>query len=357
MNINEKYIARCLQLAENGLGTTFPNPMVGAVVTYDNQIIGEGWHQQAGEPHAEVNAIAQVKNKAWLPEATLYVNLEPCSHHGKTPPCSDLIIEKGIKKVVIGMIDPFKKVAGRGIKKLLDAGCQLKVGVLEEDCKTLNKRFFTYHIHKRPYIILKWASTLDGYLSPHNYPHYPTHKAPVWITGNHAQQLVHQWRSQEQAILVGANTVVADNPSLTTRLWFGKNPTRIIIGNPEKLPLDAHVLNEEANNVLITRQKANFTLGTTTEQILVPNGKDTLGELMKTLYDKEIQSLIVEGGRHTLQQFIDAGLWDEARVFTGNKKFYSGTKAPVLSETKLIETNKINNDLLKIYKNDKNLSI
>lgn len=352
MNINEKYINRCLQLAENGLGTTYPNPLVGAVVVHENKIIGEGWHQQAGKPHAEVNAIAQIKDESLLKQATIYVNLEPCSHFGKTPPCSDLIIDKGIKKVVIGMLDPFKKVAGRGIKKLLDAGCQVQVGVLEEKCKALNKRFLSYHLQKRPYIILKWATSQDGFLSPFQFPEVPEKPAPIWITGSQSKQLVHQWRSQEQGILVGANTVLADQPSLTTRLWKGKNPIRIILDPNLKLNADCNIFNADAKSIWVHDEK----LQNKSHGKCVSEGinfeKNPLTELMQVLHKHEIQSLIVEGGAFTLNAFIAANLWDEARVFTGKSQFQKGTPAPTLPASKLIEEKLINKDQLKIYRND-----
>ena len=225
MNIHEKYIKRCIELAKNGLGATYPNPLVGSVIVYKNKIIGEGWHQKAGAPHAEVNAINSVKDESLLNKSTIYVSLEPCSHFGKTPPCSDLIIAKGIKKVIIGTVDPFAEVAGRGIKKLMEAGCEVQVGILEKECQDLNKRFFTFHQKKRPYIILKWAQTTDGFIAPK----VQEKREPVWITNQYSKQLVHKWRSEEQAILVGTNTAIADNPKLNTRLWNGKNPVRVVI--------------------------------------------------------------------------------------------------------------------------------
>ena len=224
---------RCLQLAKNGLGSTYPNPMVGSVIVYEDRIIGEGWHQQAGQPHAEVNAVNSVNDQSLLDKATIYVSLEPCSHFGKTPPCSDLIIAKGIKKVVIGTVDPFAEVAGRGIKKLIDAGCEVLVGVLEQECQQLNKRFFTFHQKKRPYIILKWAESLDGFIAPEAKSR--SSREPVWITNSYSKQLVHKWRAEEQSILVGTKTVEADNPSLTTRDWSGKSPTRIVLDRELKI--------------------------------------------------------------------------------------------------------------------------
>ena len=219
MKIHEKYIRRCIELAKNGLGTTHPNPLVGSIIVYKDEIIGEGWHKKAGEPHAEVIAINSVKDKSLLPKATIYVSLEPCSHFGKTPPCCDLIIANIIPNVVIGTMDPFAKVAGNGIKKLVEAGKNVIVGILEDECNELNKRFFTFHNKKRPYIILKWAESLDGFIAPLT----KVKKEPVWITNDYSRQLVHKWRSEEQAILVGTNTIIDDNPSLTTRDWTGNN--------------------------------------------------------------------------------------------------------------------------------------
>ncbi|GGE29304.1 bifunctional diaminohydroxyphosphoribosylaminopyrimidine deaminase/5-amino-6-(5-phosphoribosylamino)uracil reductase RibD [Psychroflexus planctonicus] len=352
MNINEKYIKRCLELAENGLGNTYPNPLVGAVVVHENKIIGEGWHHEAGKPHAEVNAIAQVKDESLLKQSTIYVNLEPCSHFGKTPPCSDLIIAKGIKKVVIGMLDPFEKVAGRGIKKLMDAGCQVQVGVLEDQCKALNQRFLTYHLQKRPYIILKWAASQDGYLSPFLFPEIPKNPAPVWITGSQSKQLVHLWRSQEQAILVGANTVLADQPSLTTRLWKGKNPTRVILDPDLTLTAEAKVFNSETKSIWIHDEKIQNKNHSLSVSEPMQFAEDSLSKLMQILYKHEIQSLIVEGGAFTLNQFIQANLWDEARVFTGKSIFKKGTPAPTLPKEKIREEKIIDIDQLKIYRND-----
>lgn len=352
MNINEKYIQRCLDLAENGLGTTYPNPLVGSVIVHNHRIIGEGWHRQAGKAHAEVNAIAQVQDESLLKEATIYVNLEPCSHFGKTPPCSDLIIAKGIKKVVIGMLDPFEKVAGRGIKKLLDAGCQVQVGILEEKCKSLNKRFLSYHLKKRPYIILKWAASQDGFLSPYQFPEIPKDPAPFWITGSESKQLVHQWRSQEQGILVGSNTVLADQPNLTTRLWYGKNPTRIVLDPNLKLNANAKVFSDEAKSIWVHDQKLQQHPLKHIQSAGINFQENTLTELLQVLYTYEIQSLIVEGGAFTLDAFIKSNLWDEARVFLGQKRFTKGTPAPILSIEKQTEEKYINKDLLKIYKND-----
>ena len=349
MNIHEKYIKRCIELARNGLGNTYPNPMVGSVIVYDGKIIGEGWHRKAGEAHAEVNAIHSVKDEKLLKKATIYVSLEPCSHYGKTPPCSDLIIDKGIKKVVIGTMDPFAKVAGRGIKKLMDAGCEVNVGVLEKECLELNKRFFTYHNQKRPYIILKWAQSLDGFIAPE----FKDEKRPVWITNKYSGQLVHKWRSEEASILVGTTTVRNDNPMLNVRKWTGENPVRIVIDKDLKIPEKASILDGSQKTIVICQQKPSDPENDNLKFETISFSENISKQICEALYKHEIQSVIVEGGSRTLQQFIDSGLWDEARIFTGRSQFKTGTKAPELSTSAMFEDEKrIENDNLKIYRND-----
>ena len=294
---DEMFMNRCVQLAALGLGKVQPNPMVGAVVVHQNKIIGEGYHHQYGQPHAEVNAIASVRDTSLLKESTLYVSLEPCSHFGKTPPCADAIIKHGIPKVVIGTTDPHDKVNGNGVRKLLSAGVEVIEHVCEDECRELNKRFFTYHQQHRPYIILKWAQTSDGYMdidrstsdSPHDY----------WITNPALKVIVHKWRSEEDAILVGYNTVLNDKPQLTTRLYPGKNPKRYVLAREEEV-LDGYYS---------------------------PLPMD-LSEAMGKLYEQKIQSVIVEGGRKTLDRFLEAGLWDEARILVGAQKWGMGTKGP-----------------------------
>lgn len=333
MKLHEIYIKRCLDLAKNGLGTTYPNPMVGSVIVHNGKIIGEGWHKKAGEAHAEVNAINSVKNKSLLKESTIYVSLEPCSHFGKTPPCSDLIIHHKIPNVVIGTIDPFAKVAGNGIKKLIEAGCKVTVGVLESKCNELNKRFFTFHQKKRPYIILKWAETADGFIAPKA----RDKKEPVWITNPYSRQLVHKWRSEEQAILVGTQTVLDDNPSLTVRDWTGNNPVRIVLDKKNKIPKENLIFDSSARTILVSESDINYN-------------ESIAKQIVALLFKKDIQSVIIEGGNKTLQTFIDENLWDEARVFKGNTIFSSGTNAPVITE-KIIAQKKIVNDQLVIYSN------
>jgi len=323
---DEKYIRRCIQLAQNGLGTTYPNPMVGSVIVYEDTIIGEGWHKKAGEPHAEVNAINSVKDKSLLQKATIYVSLEPCSHFGKTPPCSDLIVKNKIPKVVIGTVDPNVKVAGNGIKKLVEAGINVTVGILENECNELNKRFFTFHQKKRPYIILKWAESQDGFISPKE----KSEQKPVWITNTYSRQLVHKWRSEEQAILVGTQTVIDDNPKLDVRDWTGKNPTRIVLDRNNRIEKSRNVFDNQSKTLFFSKEKTNNDKENLIFETL-DFEKNIASQVADALYKHQIQSVIIEGGRQTIQTFIDANLWDEARIFKGNILFKEGTAAPILN--------------------------
>ncbi|WP_394340976.1 bifunctional diaminohydroxyphosphoribosylaminopyrimidine deaminase/5-amino-6-(5-phosphoribosylamino)uracil reductase RibD [Oceanihabitans sediminis] len=321
---HEDYIKRCIQIAKLGLGTTRPNPTVGAVIVYNNTIIGEGFTDPYGGNHAEVNAIRAVKNKELLKEATLYVTLEPCSHFGKTPPCSDLIIKNKIPNIVIGCVDDNPEVAGKGIKKLRDAGHQVTVGVLEAACKKHHKRFFTFHNKKRPYIILKWVETEDGFIAPKT----KNENKPVWITNEISRQLVHKWRDEEHAILVGTNTVIQDNPSLTVRDYTGNNPIRVVLDKENSLDKNYAVFNEAAETIILKEHTAK--------------------DICDSLFSRQIQSIIIEGGSKTLQMFIDENLWDEARVFYGKTLFNEGIKAPVFSG-KLHATEKILEDTLEVF--------
>ena len=349
MTAHEHYIKRCIQLAENGLGRTYPNPIVGSVIVYNDRIIGEGWHHKAGEAHAEVNAVASVKDKSLFSKSTIYVSLEPCSHYGKTPPCSNLIIDSGIKKVVIGTVDPFSEVAGKGIKKLLDAGCEVRVGVLEKECRELNRRFFTFHTKQRPYIILKWAQSADAFLAP--LPQKDAERKPVWITNKYSQQLVHKWRAEEQAIMVGTNTAVADNPKLNTRLWQGKDPVRIVLDRKQRIPADSHLFDNSVKTIILSEKPSVERAGENVIFEQVDFSEDLPQQVCEILYSHEIQSVIIEGGRQTLQTFLDAGIWDEARVFEGNIRFNKGIKAPKISG-EVIYDSEITGDRLKIYRND-----
>ena len=327
------------------MGTTYPNPLVGSVIVFENQIIGEGWHKKAGQAHAEVNAINSVKNKYLLSKATIYVSLEPCSHFGKTPPCSDLIIENKIPNVVIGTVDPNEKVAGKGIQKLLEAGTHVTIGILENECLELNKRFFTFHNKKRPYIILKWAETADGFIAPKE----KNEQKPVWITNQYSRQLVHKWRSEEQAILVGTQTVLDDNPTLNVRDWHGNNPAKIILDRQNRLNEDLVVFNSTEKTIVFSETKRDFKNKNCYSEVLNFN-ENLAQEICISLFQNSIQSVIIEGGARTLQTFIDANLWDEARIFKGKNSFIEGTKAPVFSGN-LIDQKNILDDELLIYKN------
>ena len=345
MKTHEKYIERCIQLAKNGLGTTYPNPMVGSVIVYKDTIIGEGWHKKAGEPHAEVNAINSVKDKSLLKKATIYVSLEPCSHFGKTPPCSDLIIKNEIPQVVIGTVDPNIKVAGNGIKKLIEAGINVTVGILENECHELNKRFFTFHQQKRPYVILKWAESQDGFIAPK----VKSEQKPVWITNSYSRQLVHKWRSEEQAILVGTQTVIDDNPKLDVRDWTGNNPTRIVLDQNNRIAENTHVFDNQMKTIAFSKTKTN-TIKENLIFEIVDFEKNMASQVTDAMYKHQIQSVIIEGGQQTLQTFIDANLWDEARIFKGNIHLIEGTKAPKLNGSYL-EKYAIGQDELIISRN------
>jgi diaminohydroxyphosphoribosylaminopyrimidine deaminase/5-amino-6-(5-phosphoribosylamino)uracil reductase len=353
VKIHEKYISRCIELAKNGLGTTYPNPLVGSVIVYDGKIIGEGWHKKAGEPHAEVNAVNAVKDKSLLKKATIYVSLEPCSHFGKTPPCCDLIIQNKIPNVVIGTVDPNVKVAGNGIKKLIEAGINVTVGILEAECNELNKRFFTFHKKKRPYIILKWAESQDGFIAPDETlrkAQNDNEKKPVWITNTYSRQLVHKWRSEEQAILVGTQTVIDDNPKLNTRDWAGNNPIRVVLDLNNRIPEENAVFDNQVKTIVFTKS-TNATNKENTIFERIDFEQNIAQQILDVLYQHQIQSVIIEGGRQTLQTFIDANLWDEARIFVGNLSFQSGTKAPILT-TKPFQKYSIGTDELIISRND-----
>ena len=324
---------RCLELAECGLGNVAPNPMVGAAVVYNGRIIGEGYHRKCGEAHAEVNAINAVEDKALLRESTLYVSLEPCSHTGKTPPCTDLIIEHQIPRVVIAMVDPFEKVAGSGIQKLRDNGVDVTVGVLEDEARWLNRRFITFHTKKRPYIILKWAQTLDGFIDIERTADSPIE--PNWITNNACRTLVHRWRSEENGILVGNKTVINDNPKLNIRFWQGTNPTRILIDRTLSTPSDRAIFDGSQPTIVFTgknsgssNRKDLFDNIDNLKVVAIDFAKDTELQMFEYLYGQNIQSIIVEGGANTLQRFIDINRWDEARIFYGPKLFFKGVKAP-----------------------------
>lgn len=337
---------RCLELARLGAGNVAPNPMVGSVIVYQGKIIGEGFHREYGGPHAEVNAINSVPDPELLKKSTLYVSLEPCAHHGLTPPCSDLIIEKEIPEVVIGTIDPFSEVAGKGIEKLGKAGVKVTLGVLEKECRELNKRFFTFHEKKRPFIILKWAQTIDGFIDVKRCPE--SFGEPTWITGDLALQLVHKIRSEESAILVGTNTAEKDNPSLTVRNWPGENPCRIVLDKKLRLPGSLNLFNGKQKTIVFNGVKNEEKNSLSFVKIDIK--KEVLPQIMGKLYQRNILSVIVEGGRQLLESFFDSGMWDEAHVFIGDTCFYDGIRAPQI-KGKLAASEILGNDQLKIFTN------
>lgn len=340
MDRNVQFMKRALELAEWGRGQVSPNPMVGCVIVHDDSIIGEGYHQQYGGPHAEPNAVHTVERPELLKESTVYVTLEPCAHFGKTPPCAQLLIDKQVKKVVVAVKDPNPLVAGRGIQMLRDAGIEVETGLLEQEAAASNKRFFTQIQKKRPYIILKWAQTKDGFVARADY-------SSKWISNAHSRQLAHRWRAEEDAIMVGTKTAYYDNPRLNTRDWEGKDPVRVVIDKKLTLDSNLHLFDrsqpticynlekdEEEENLSFVKLEQDFRLQ----------------DILDDLYRKNIQSLIVEGGSFLLQMFISEELWDEARVFIGDTRFDSGIPAPLLNQ-KPEEMRDIMGDLLCVYKN------
>lgn len=349
------YMNRCLELALNGIGNVAPNPMVGSVVVYKDSIIAEGYHKEYGYDHAERMAINAVKDKDLLKQSTLYVSLEPCSHFGKTPPCTDLIIESGIKRVVVASRDPNPKVQGRGIETLTKAGIDVTYGILEKEAKELNRRFFVYHVKKRPYIILKWAQTLDGYIDSIRKPDDPI--APVWITNDLARTLVHRWRSEEQAILIGTNTVAKDNPRLDVRDWNGRNPLRVVLDRKLRLSTDYHVFDGTiptllfiGNNSSASARKPEFASIPNLEMLTIDFAKGEEGQVLKELYERNVLSIIIEGGAMLISSFVKKGLWDEARVFVGNKFFGDGVKAPEF-KGELFSYDEVGDSKLFTYRN------
>jgi diaminohydroxyphosphoribosylaminopyrimidine deaminase/5-amino-6-(5-phosphoribosylamino)uracil reductase len=344
MNQHDKYMHRCLELAVRGLGKVAPNPMVGCVIVGDSGILGEGYHDAFGGAHAEVNAINSVENKAALMNAILYVNLEPCGHQGKTPPCSDAIIASGIKHVVIGCIDPNPEVQGKGIEKLKAAGINVEVGALEKDCAEVNKRFFTYHERKRPFIILKWAQSSDGFIDKKR----TKDEAPAKITQDEAQIMVHLWRGQEQAIMVGTHTVIMDNPKLTVRQGGGKSPMRVIVDRELKIPTNSNIFDKASPTIIFTEQTAPSNNGV--EYINIPFDAKLLNGMLTELYNRQIQSVIVEGGEKLLKSFIEKDLWDEGKVFYSSKTLGEGVPAPNFPFPSKGEI-KIGDDTLILYRN------
>ncbi|MFO7939430.1 MAG: bifunctional diaminohydroxyphosphoribosylaminopyrimidine deaminase/5-amino-6-(5-phosphoribosylamino)uracil reductase RibD [Bacteroidales bacterium] len=327
----ELYMRRCLELASLGRGNTYPNPVVGSVLVADGRIIGEGFHRKAGCSHAEVVAIDQVQDKALLRRATLFVNLEPCSHYGKTPPCAERIVREGIPHVIIGTRDTSSKVAGKGIAILKANGVKVEEGILAEASRKLNAAFFTYQEKKQPQLVLKWAQTLDGFIDYER----SINEAPEihWITNELAKTVVHKWRSEFQAILVGANTVINDNPRLTVRNWYGKNPLRVVLDPDCRVSYGAHVFDSAAETLYITdlRQKGQFPELPKVVTHYIDFGEPIGAQLFAIFYKLGVQTCIVEGGAQTLQYFLDEDLWDEIHLWIGERFFYQGLKAPVLN--------------------------
>ena len=351
MMSNEHYMQRCLDLAILGAGSVSPNPMVGAVIVVDDKIIGEGYTSPYGGPHAEVNAVKSVldnygedKSKDLLGKATVYVSLEPCAHFGKTPPCADMLISYNVNKVVIGCLDPFAKVNGLGIQKLKDAGIEVEVGVLEKECQFINRRFFTRIGKFRPYVILKWAETQNGYFAPKD-------NVQRWISNKASKQLVHKWRSEEDAILVGTKTALVDDPSLTTRLWKGKSPKRVLIDKDLVVSSQSNLFQSKDSDLIIfNAQKTDWNgylkyIELENFDLYLPQN------ILYQLYLMDVQSIIIEGGARTIQQFIDAGLWDEARVFVSNEKWEDGLPSPKFRSASINSKQSIGSDTLIISLN------
>lgn len=335
---------RALELARLGMGQVAPNPMVGCVIVHDGLIIGEGYHRKYGEAHAEVNAVRAVKNRDLLRESTMYVTLEPCSHFGKTPPCADLIVEMQIPRVVVGSLDPNEKVSGKGLERLRAAGIELSTGMLEDECIRMNRRFMTFHKEHRPYIILKWAQTEDGYIDKAR--NKEEFGQPTWITNDLSRMAVHKMRTDEAAIMVGTKTALKDNPSLTVREWSGGHPLRIVLDRAGKLASGCALMDQSAETIVFSEiareSKPNL------EFIPLKFGPGMLGEINDFLFRRGIQSLLIEGGKSLLESYMQENLWDEARVYIGNKRFGSGVKAPETSWI-LDREEPLDDSLMRIY--------
>ena len=326
MTTDEKYMYRCLQLAGKGKCYVNSNPMVGAVIVHDGQIVGEGYHKKFGEPHAEANAINSVKNSSLLQESTLYVSLEPCTHYGKTPPCTELVISKKIPRVVVATRDPNPKVSGKGVQMMRDAGIEVTEGVLNNEAKELNRVFFVNHLYKRPYIILKWAQSNDGFID-HERSLF-TKNAPAKISNEITEIIIHKLRTHVQGIMVGTNTVLMDNPKLTARKWFGKNPVRITIDKRNMIPSHAQIFNNDAKTIVFTENPDYHIKKENVKPIVIDFSSDTNTQIIKHLYTENIRSVLVEGGAQLLASFIAKNLWDEAYIEISTKILNKGTKAP-----------------------------
>ena len=339
---DEIYMQRCIDIAKRGIRAVAPNPMVGCVLVVEGKIIGEGYHERYGEAHAEVNAINNVSNQNLLKSATLYVSLEPCAHTGKTPPCCDLLIQKGIKKVIVGTKDPNPLVGGKGIEKLKNSGIEVSEGILKDQCLELNKRFFTFHEKQRPYVTLKWAQTLDGFLDKIR---KDGEEKINWISEPETKTLVHKWRSEEQSILVGRNTITNDNPSLTVRDYGGMNPIRLVIDSQLQISGNLNIFSKDAPTIVFNRVKDKKE--NNVEWIKIK--ETSTNSILKELYRRGIQSVFVEGGSRTLQYFIIDNLWDEARVIVGQKYFKEGYKAPIINKVP-VKSMPFGKDMIHYYK-------
>lgn len=339
---DEKYMQRCIELALMAGGNAAPNPLVGSIVVHNNIIIGEGYHESYGQAHAEVNAINSVKDKSLLKDSVLYVTLEPCSHHGKTPPCCERIVNEGIKKVVVGTIDTSAKVNGKGLDFLKNHGVDVRILALENECRFLNRRFFTFHEKKRPYIILKWAQSADGFIAPEK------SLQPMKISNDISHTLSHRWRTEEAAIMVGTNTALTDNPQLTPRSWQGHHPVRLVIDRHLRIPENFH-LHDSSVKTFIYNEVKNQNIHQN-HFIKIDFDKNILPQVCDHLYNESINSVIVEGGSILLNSFIKQQLWDEARVFTSEIILNSGIHSPAIS-LPAVQTEMSGNDLLSVYYN------
>ncbi len=342
---DHKYMRRCFELARKGLGLTGTNPLVGCVIVHGDRIIGEGYHHKYGGPHAEVNAIRSVREPELIPESTLYCSLEPCSHYGKTPPCSLLITQKGFRRVVISNLDPFPSVNGQGVRHLEEAGIDVETGCLPEEGAHLNRRFLTYHELGRPYVILKWAQTQDGFIDLMREPGDPI--GTNWITGDVCRTLVHKWRSEEDAIMVGTRTILTDNPRLNVRRWAGDQPVRVTLDRKGRIPRTSHILNGTQDTIVFSGERGSYSGKTRSIPVDPSYG---IGDLLEELRDQKVVSVLVEGGAKLIRSFIEEDLWDEARVFTGKMTFSQGVRAPVIRRDP-DDVVQINGTTLELYRN------
>ncbi|WP_276484689.1 bifunctional diaminohydroxyphosphoribosylaminopyrimidine deaminase/5-amino-6-(5-phosphoribosylamino)uracil reductase RibD [Paraflavitalea pollutisoli] len=344
--MHETYLHRCLELARQAAGYTAPNPMVGAVLVHEGRIIGEGWHRQYGGPHAEPNCIHSVAevDQHLIPQSTLYVSLEPCAHFGKTPPCADLLVHHRIPRVVIGCRDPFVQVDGKGIDKLKAAGVEVTLGVLETESEQLNKRFFTFHRQRRPYIVLKWAQTANGFIGNEDH-------SRLLISNELTNRLVHQWRSEEAAILVGTNTALHDNPQLNTRHWSGPNPIRLVVDKDLRLPTSLKLFDGSTRTIVFNTRQHSEEGAVQYYQLTQATNLNLVHQIAQACYQLNILSVLVEGGARLLQSFIDENLWDEARIITNEQlRVNTGVRAPLLGAATLLETQTLETDTIRILK-------